>query len=470
MEQNRITALLQTDGKASFYKTFSAVMFLAWPAIVEQIMITAVQYVDTAMVGSLGATATAAVGLTASTTWLFGGIFSAAAVGFSVQVAQHLGAGENDVAKKVAAQSLRFVVLFGIIIAALGLGLSFPLPFWLGAEGGVARLAGQYFRIMAAGMPLTLGVTVASAVLRCAGDAKSPMVLNTAMNVINMVLNFFLIYPTRQISIFGGSFRMIGAGLGVSGAAIASITATGIVLVIFLASMFFKNTPIRLSRSVDSRFDKITLLTAWKLGVPVALERGTRCMAQILITGIITRIGTVAVAANHLAVTAESLSYAPAYGVSAAATALVGQAIGAGRKDHAKQFAYITTYISMALMTVGGVLLFVLAEPLIRLFSSDPAVIAEGAVVLRIVAFAEPLFGASINISGALRGAGDAKGPFIMSLITMWGVRVTLSFVVASTMGLTGVWLAMAAELIVRGIVFLVRLYRGKWLHIDIFK
>jgi Na+-driven multidrug efflux pump len=193
-------------------------------------------------------------------------------------------------------------------------------------------------------------------------------------------------------------------------------------------------------------------------------------VAQIVITAVITGIGTVAVAANHLAVTAESISYLPASGVAVAGTTLVGQTMGAGRKDLARRFARMVSWMGIAIMTLGGAVLFAFAPQLIMIFSKDPEVISLGAQVLRIVAFAEPLFGASIVASGALRGAGDSKGPFYISLATMWGVRITLSLLLAGQLGLVGVWLAMAAELCARGLIFMVRLYRGKWLEISLFR
>lgn len=470
MEQNRISALLAQQGKTHFREILAAVLFLAWPAIVEQIMLTAVQYVDTAMVGRLGADATAAVGLTASTTWLFNGIFGAVATGFSVQVAQYLGAGQPERAKRVAAQSLRFVVLFGVLIAIVAVGLSFPLPYWLGAKDQVAEMAGIYFRIIAIGMPFTLGVNMVSAILRCSGDTKSPMILNTSINVINMILNFLLIYPSRTMTLWGRSFWMPGAGLGVAGAAIASITATALICFVFLLLLFGKKSPVQLSIHDSRRFEAPCLQTMFRLGLPIALERITMCGAQILITAVISGIGTVAIAANHLAVTAESLSYSPAFGVSVAATTLVGQAIGARRKDLAMRFARVTTVIGIGIMTLGGVCLFVFAHQLISIFSTDPQVIEMGMQVLRIVAFAEPLFGASIVAGGALRGAGDSRGPFLISLGTMWGVRIVLSLILAAPFGLIGVWIAMAVELIVRGTVFLIRLCTGHWLHIDLLR
>lgn len=466
----KIAGLLNAEGTPRLRGTLSAVMLLAWPAIVEQLMITLVQYVDTAMVGSLGSQATAAVGLTASTTWLFGGMFNAAAIGFSVQVAQHLGAGRQKDARDVAWQALQFVAIFGLLLGGIAFGLSYPLPGWLGAEAAVRPEASLYFRIIACAMPFTLGANMFSAIVRCAGDTKTPMVLNLMINILNVILNFFFIYPTRAVSLFGGRYTVWGAGWGVGGAAFASGCSTALVFFLFIIVMFRKRSPVQMAWAGRCGFRKDCLLAVWRLGLPAALERATLCVAQIVITAVITGIGTVAVAANHLAVTAESISYLPASGVAVAGTTLVGQAMGAGRKDLAKRFARIVSWMGIAIMTLGGAVLFLFAPQLIRIFSSEPEVISLGVQVLRIVAFAEPLFGASIVASGALRGAGDSKGPFYISLATMWGVRITLSLLLAGRLGLIGVWLAMAAELCARGLIFMIRLYRGRWLEIDLFK
>ena len=467
---DRISSLLTNQGPPQLRNTMSAIFVLAWPAILEQIMITLVQYVDTAMVGSLGSAATAAVGLTASTTWLFGGLFGASSVGFSVQVAQHLGAGRNEDAKRVTWQALRFTGIFGVLVGAIGVALSFPLPAILHAQEGIRADASLYFRIIACAMPCTLAANMFSAILRCAGDTKTPMILNVLINALNVCLNFLFIYPVRTVSLFGASFTMWGAGWGVGGAAFASALSTATVSVLFLLVLFYKKSPIRISVKQRYPFEKACLLTVWRLGLPVALERTLTSLAQVIITGLIAGVGTVAVAANHLAVTAESLSYMPAFGVSTAATTLVGQSIGAERKDLAKHFARLISWLGIGVMTLGGVILYVFAPQLIMIFSSEPEVIELGTQILRIVAFAEPLFGASIVASGALRGAGDSKVPFLLSLGTMWGVRVTLSLLLVKPLGLPGVWLAMTAELCARGLVFMIRLYRGRWLNIDLFR
>lgn len=448
--------------------TMSAIMTLAMPAIIEQVMVTMVQYVDTAMVGSLGSVATAAVGLTSSTNWLINGFLSASSIGFSVQVAQYVGAQESEKARDVVGQALRFVILFGLLMGAIAFGISFPLPYLLGAEAEVAPLASSYYRIVACAVPFQLGSLMFGAILRCAGDTRTPMIFNLSINMINMLLNFLFIYPTRSLTVWGITFTMPGAGMGVEGAAWGTWGALFTVCVLYLIVIFRRTSPIQQKWGQWCAFSRPVLKTAWKLGLPVAMERSLISVAQIIITGVITGIGTVAVAANHLAVTAESLSYMPAYGIAAAATTMIGQAMGAKRLDLAKKFSRLITGMGIGIMVCGGIALYIFAPYLIRIFSNEAPVIELGTQVLRIVAFSQPFFAMAIVVTGVLRGAGDTKAPFLISLVTMWGVRITLSLILSQSMGLTGVWLAMSIELGVRGILFMIRMCRDKWLKIKL--
>ena len=465
---NSLERLFAFNGDPSMKMTIATILSLALPAIIEQMMITMVQYVDTAMVGSLGSNATAAVGLTASTTWLIGGILNAAAIGFSVQVAQLIGAGELERVRSVVAQAVQFIFIFGSIIGAIAFAMSFPLPMLLGADKAIRADASLYFRIIACSVPFNFCSLMLSAIIRCSGDTRTPMILNMSINLINVILNFLFIYPTRSLSAFGFEFTMPGAGLGVAGAALGSFLSLFIVSMLFLAVLYIKDSSVKIRFGKLCPFEKRVLLSAWRLGLPVALERSLTCIAQIIITAIITSVGTVAVAANHLAVTAESLSYMPAYGLASAGTAMVGQAMGARRFDLAKKFSRITTYIGIIIMTMGGALLYWLAPDLIRIFSNEAEVIELGSTVLRIVAFAEPCFAMAIVITGILRGAGDTKAPFLISLTTMWGIRITFSLILSRHLGLVGIWLAMAIELCARGILFMIRLYRNRWLDIKL--
>ncbi len=466
--KNAFSSILKNDGTPTLGVTLSAVLALALPSMIEQIMVTFVQYVDTAMVGSLGPDATAAVGVTTSTLWFLNGILSAAAVGFSVQVAQQIGAGDLDKAKSIVRQSLSFVALFGLGIALIGFILSFFLPTWLGAEDAVKGEASGYLAVMSLVMPFNFCILMLSSIIRCSGDTKTPMLLNLLINIFNVTFNFLFIYPTNTYNIFGFNLTIWGAGMGVVGAAIGSALALFIVSLLYIYIIFNKYKTLKVSIKEDFKFKKDCLRLTLRLGLPVALERAMISSAQIVMTFIVTAMGTVAVAANHLAVTAEAISYLPAFGVATAGTALVGQAMGAKRKDVALKCGRVVYVLGVIIMSLGGLLIFVFAKPLMTFFTSDPEVIALGADMLRIVAIAQPFFGLTISISGSLRGAGDTKGPFLISLISMWGVRVLLSVILAPSFGLAGVWIAMTLELSVRGILFLIRLEKKKWLDINL--
>ena len=464
---NAVAKILNRDAMPTWKEQITAVMTLAWPAIIEQVMITMVQYVDTAMVGGLGQNATASIGITSTTIWLFNGFLAAAGMGFSVQVAQYVGAKRENEAKDIVRQAVLFNLFFGLFAGIAAVALSFWLPGLLGAEAAIIPDASRYFRIIGYSMPFLLVSTLISSIIRCSGDMKTPMLLNVLINVFNIILNFLFIYPSRTVELGTMRFQFWGAGLGVTGAAIGSAVSAFIVSVLLFLVLYRKKSPVQIHIREKYRLTKECVGTAVRLGIPVALERATLNIAQIIMTLTVSGLGTAAIAANHIATTAEALSYLPAFGISAAATTLVGQAIGAKQTQLAVRFSRISTYLGVALMTFTGVLLYLFAPQLISLFTQVPEVKELGAQVLRIEAFAEPLFAASIVVSGALRGAGDSRYPFLLSLISMWGVRVPLAIALAPRIGLSGVWIAMCLELCVRGVIFLIRLYSNKWLQVQ---
>ena len=464
---NAVSHILNQDTMPSRKKQMIAVITLAWPAIIEQIMITMVQYIDTAMVGGLGQNATASIGITSTTIWLFNGFLAAAGMGFSVQVAQYVGAKREEDARDTVRQAVLFNIFFGLFTGTAAVVLSFWLPGLLGADPAIIPEASRYFRIIGYSMPFLLTSTMISSIIRCSGDMKTPMVLNILINVFNIILNFLFIYPSRTIALGGIRFRFWGAGLGVTGAAIGSAVSTLLVSILLFLVLYLKKGPVQIHIRENYRFTKECVGTAVRIGIPVALERATLNIAQIVMTLTVSGLGTAAVAANHIAITAEALSYLPAYGISAAATTLVGQAIGAKQEKMAIRFSRISTYLGVALMSFTGMLLYLFAPQLISLFTQASEVKELGVQVLRIEAFAEPLFAASIVVSGALRGAGDSRCPFLLSFVSMWGVRIPLAVILAPRIGLAGVWIAMCLELCVRGVIFLIRLYSNKWLQVQ---
>lgn len=460
--------VLRSGRRLTIREQLSLVVRLSIPAILAEITAIAMQYIDAAMVGSLGTNASAAIGLVSSTTWLIGGLCASVAAGFSVQVAHLVGAGRDERARCVMRQGLIFGVAFGLIVALVGALISSSLPAWLGGDAAIHDWAASYFLVYALALPFSLCRILGSGYLQCSGDMRTPSLFNALACLWDVVFNGLLIFPTRTVTFLGAGCILPGAGLGVTGAALGTALAEVVTAVCMLAVVLLRSPKLKLSLGGSWRLEKSCLTTAARITLPMALERGVISSAYVACTRIVTPLGTVAVAANSLAVTAESLCYMPGYGISAAATSLVGQSLGAKRLDLARGFARLTVLLAMVIMGCTGVLMYFFAPQVFGLLTPVAEVRLLGVECLRIELFAEPLFAASIVAAGALRGAGDTLVPSAINLISMWGVRVTLSLLLAPRFGLQGVWFAMCVELCFRGVLFLIRLFREKWLKCDL--
>ena len=441
--------------------TAGVVLMLSIPSILEQIVVTAMEYIDAAMVGHIGAEATAAIGIVSSSTWLLHGILVGLYNAFSIQIAQYLGADRQQDARGVLRQAMLFNLAAGLAAAAFGIGISGHLPGWLGADVSLQANASAYFAIWSAALPFTMAMGMYTSMLRASGDALTPGLISVLVCVLDVVFNFFLINPTRTL----WGITVWGAGLGVPGAALGTALATVVGGLLALCILLFREGPLCIRKPGSWKITRACIRNLGRVGVPLAAERAALSSAQVLQVRIVSQLGTVAIAANSLGVSAEGLCYMAGYGIQGAAIALIGQAVGAHRKDMAKRFAWLCTLMGMGIMTLTGAGLFAFAPALMSIFTADAAVIALGARVLRIEAFAEPMFGASIVASGAMQGAGDSTACFVLNLVSMWGIRLTLAFLLAPRFGLVGVWGAMCFELCVRGLLFLIRLARGKWLE-----
>lgn len=435
---------------------------LSWPAIMEQLLSMLVSYADTAMVGALGSDATAAVSVVSSSIWTVGGILAGIGVGYSVQVANAVGARDERKARRVIRQGALAVMVVGLLVLTVMQLLAPFIPRWLGADQVVYPLAVSYLRWVTLGLPFSTALAVFSAILRCTGDTKTPLVLNGLANVVNIIFNFFLIYPTRQWR----GITIPGAGLGVAGAAIGTAASVALAGCLIVRHTFFRRGyPVSQGPDEDYRPDREIIKNAVVLGVPYIGERLTVNLGQILMTGLVAHVGTVALAANHIAVTIEGICYLPAFGVSFAATALVGQSVGAGSRENARSYGALSGWLGLWMSVGTGTLLFLLAPWLAAIFTPDGAVVAETVKVLRIVAFAEPCFGLSIVLSGALRGANDVRFPMVCSLGSMWGVRIVAANVLVHRFhwGLEAVWTAMSLDLILRGVLCALRWRSRRW-------
>lgn len=451
---------------------------LSWPAIMAQLSSILMQYIDAAMVGRLGADDSAAVGLVSTSLWLFWGLCSSAMVGFSVQVAHRMGAADYAGGRSVLRQGLLSALIFGCFMAIIGGAIAFPLPGWLGGEGEkVCHGASLYFMVFVAALPLLTLNYLGGGVLRASGNMKVAGGINVLMCLLDVVFNFFFIFPTRPLLLGGMEITIPGLGLGVLGAALGTVAAEIISagLMLWFATMrqpelaIFGRRAMRSGIKEQNFFRRFiptgsVLRNALKVSAPMTLEHGVICGAQIMVTVIVAPLGVMAIAANAFAVTAEALCYMPGYGIGDAATTLVGQSYGARRKDLARQFGYLTVGLGMAVMTLMGVILWIGAPAVMAFLSPVQEIQQLGTSALRIEAWAEPMFAASIVAYGVMVGVGDTVVPAAMNFSSIWLVRLPIAALLAPSMGLDGVWLAMCIELCFRGLIFLRRLFKGTWL------
>lgn len=439
---------------------------LSLPAILAQLSSILMQYIDASMVGRLGADGSASVGLMSSSLWLFWGLCSAVTTGFSVQVAHRLGGKSPSEARAVLRQGITSCLIFSVAVTVIGLAISPYLPVWLGGTPEVTPGASVYFATFVAALPMLTMNYLAGGMLRSAGNMKIPSLLNGAMCLMDVVFNFFLIFPTRELSFAGLTMHVPGAGLGVFGAALGTVMAEIVTAGLMMYYLTVRQPDLRLKGRARGSFrpTRTVLRRAVKIAAPMTLEHAVFCGAQVMITVIVAPLGVIAIAANAFAVTAESLCYMPGFGIGDAATTLVGQSYGAGRRDLVTGFCHMTVGLGIAVMTLMGAILYVAAPVMMDIMTTVEPIRALGVEVLRIEAFAEPLYAASIVAYGAFVGVGDTLLPAVMNFGSIWAVRIPLAALMAPTMGLRGVWIAMAVELCFRGAIFLWRMWSRKWL------
>lgn len=439
---------------------------LAWPAILEQFLICMATLIDTAMVGSIGAIATAAVAVNISTVWLINGFSTALSAGFSYLISHAVGEGQPEKIRRITCQAITCSLTLGALLT-LGVQLVCrPLPHWLGAAPDVIPHAQRYIQILGLGLIPQAFSVVVSALFRSAGNTRIPLAANLTSNLANVIGNFLLIYPARQIKL--GAFRldMPGAGLGVTGAAVSTSVSYLLLALILLYMLSAKETPIRLPLLHSSyRVDGTTFRRMWTISFPVLLERLTLTSGQIALTAMISSLGTIPLAAHYLTNQAEGLLYLPAYGFSYTATALIGQSLGARRTDLADKFAFYLCLIGSAVIVAACIPVFFLSGPIIHLFSNDPQVIALGTRTLAIAAATELFFSFFVIACGICRGSGDVKFSLAISIVGMWGFRIGLVWLATRPLqaGIAGVWIAIAVDCAIRMLLCIWRLKSGKW-------
>ena len=448
-------------------------MLLALPDILAQLSMCLMSYIDAAMVGHLGSAPAAAVGLVSTTTWIFGSFCYGSTSGFSVQLAHRCGAKDFSGAREVFRKGLFCVLGISLLLAVLGIAISGSLPRWLGGSEEVLDDASGYFLIYALFLPVFQVAIFSEGCLISSGNLKVPSMVSLVMCVLDVVFNWFFIFVLDM--------GARGAALGTGIAELCS--GTFLLTYVLTRSPELKHEggflqPVRRItgsfRSIRTAMSAVrednamvrggiigkALKIAWPLWLQNLVTRG----AYICATVLIAPLGTIAIAANSFAIIAEGFCYLPGYGMQDAASTLVGQSLGAGRKDLARRFSLMTILSGAGMMTALAVLMYAFAPQIMGLLSRDPEVIALGASCLRIEAWAELLYGVSIVAGGCCIGAGDTLFPSMVNLVSMWVVRIGLALFLIPRMGLTGYWVAMAVELSVKGIVFAFRIRGNRWM------
>ena len=441
----------------------AVILSLAWPTMLEQLMQTAVQYIDTAMVGSLGTQATAAVGATTTVNWLLSSSVSALSIGFLAFIAKSCGAKDKESASRAVAQAVVVTIVVGVVFTVLTLSLSSKVPVWMQVDKNIQQMAGRYFFILYMPMlPRTASIMFGTA-LRAAGDTRTPMKVGVAVNIINVVLNFLFIYPSRTVTAFGGSFKIAGMGWGVLGAAAASaiaFAAGGICMTVAL----WKH-PVISPKGQKFAPDKTILMPCLKVAVPNMLQRFGTSLGFVAFASMINSVGEIATAAHTIANTVESAFYIPGFGMQTAAATLAGNAYGAKDKDNMQRLAKMFIPLEVILMIVSGAALYLSAPALVNIFSDSSEVITLGTKVLRMVALSEPFYGFAIIVEGFMMGVGRTKTPFVYNILGMWGVRIVGTFICTQLLGygLVSAWACMIAHNLFVFVLYMFCYAKGKW-------
>ena len=447
------------------------ILFLAWPLFLEQILSTLVSFADTAMVGSLGKTATAAISISNSFVFLINGVVMALGVGLTAYVARSIGAKDYKAAKEYIRHALIMLFIVGLPLALIPAFLYRHIPVWMGAETDYLSLAQEYLLITSVFRIFSMAMMVLGSVFRGRGDTKTPFRINVVVNILNIVGNYLLIHDNHIIPLhidflnIHWNIPMIGANLGVNGAAIStgvSWLLGGCTLAIML---FAKKDPTQISVHDSFKPDFQVIKRVFSLSIPAMLERFCMSASGIVVTKAIATLGTTAVAANAVFGTAESLSFMPGFAFATAATTLVGQSLGAKKPDLAKRYVRHTVLLGAVTMTAAGIFLYVFATPLVTIINPDQDVVALARSCLKIVAYIQPVQVIAWIIAGALRGAGDTKWPFYITAAGNWFVRAlgaALCIYVFKT-GLEVAVICMCADQAIRAVFMYLRYRTGKW-------
>lgn len=423
-------------------------IFLSIPTVLEEIMSTLLQYVDTAMVGRLGEQATASVSVTTTVSWLVHSIPSAIGVGILALISRAVGSEDKELVNRLSKQTMILVLVSGGIIGGLSMALSPIIPKLMGADEAIQSQASWYFFIISAPMIFRVASMLFGSAIRATKDTATPMLINFAANILNVGLNYLFIYT---------------CSLGVIGAAIAS--AISYILAGIGMFVAYQHKPLLKYKLKTLRLDKQIMKDCFKISAPVMMTSIVSCMGYVVFASLVTNMGTTIFAAHSIAVTAETIFYIPGYGLRTATSTMVGISLGEGDRQKFKTVGKMSVAITVFMMIINGLILYFVSLPLMHIFTTSYQVAQIGADMLKLVAFSEPFFGIMIVMEGIFYGLGRTKYAFIIETFSMWCIRILFTFfcVKVWNLGLTAVWICMIADNVAKAILFIAPMVSKKF-------
>jgi putative MATE family efflux protein len=435
------------------------VLNLAGPALAEMMLISLVSMADMIMVGRLGPAAIASVGLTNQPMFFAMAVFMALNVGTTAIVARSVGAQDLKGANDAARQTFMLTMIMGLLVSTLAFVSAPYVLRFMNAESDVLAVGTVYFRIVGLGLFFSTLAMSAGAVLRGAGDTRTPMKINIIANVINVTGNYVLIF---------GHFGF--PRMGVAGAALATSFSRVVALLLFLIVIFGGDRPVKLRLSDKYRFDWVMMSRIFKIGSNAALEQFVLRGGQVAFARVVATLGTTTFAAHQIGLNVLSLSFMPGQAFGMSATTLVGQSLGAKDPGLAERCGYEARRLGMIVAASMSAIFFFLGPQIASLYSNDPEVIRQAALSLKIIALVQPMQSTQFILAGGLRGAGDTKWPLYSTFMGIWIGRVLLAtlFIRVFGFGLWGAWVAMAIDQIGRSLFISYRFRLGRWKEIRV--
>ncbi|MBD5141042.1 MAG: MATE family efflux transporter, partial [Ruminococcus sp.] len=324
------------------------------------------------------------------------------------------------------------------VIAAV---LSPFIPVWMGAEKSIQGQASLYFLIITLPMVFRCSGVIFGAALRATSDMRTPMLVNFGANILNAILNYFLIYK---------------AGLGVTGAAVA--TAVSYIISGTFMFLAYRKNKLLCTSLREFHSDKRLLKEGAAISLPVLGSGAASCLGYVVFASLVTSMGNTVFAAHSIAVTAETIFYISGYGLRTATSAMVGMSLGEGDSRKFETVCRLSAAMTVLMMIFSGAVLYFAAYPLMGFFIESRKAVSLGAEMLKLVALSEPFYGLMIVTEGIFYGLGKTKYAFAVETLSMWGIRILLTFICVNIWGcgLREVWYCMIADNIFKAVMFII--------------